>query len=292
MNRITALILASCLWLLSAPLAALELPTIDPVPGGVALVPLPPVAGKPAATYKGRQVLVLPAENGWQALVGIPLGAEPGTHHVQAVNATGKSVHVAFDVNKRDYETQHITIKDKRKVNPEPRDMERIGKERVRIRKALARFTEQDEPTLLLDPPTAGPESSPFGLRRYFNKQARKPHSGLDIAAPTGTPIVAPAAGRVIDTGDFFFNGNTVFLDHGNGLVTMYCHMDAITVENGQEVARGEAIGTVGSTGRVTGPHLHWGVSLNDARVNPKLFLTEPVPAPAPAEEAATEPKP
>ncbi len=121
--------------------------------------------------------------------------------------------------------------------------------------------------------PAQGPYSSSFGLRRFFNKQPRNPHSGLDIAAEKGTPIIAPAAGVVINTGDYFFNGKTIFLDHGQGLITMYCHMKEISIKEGDFVNVNDMLGTVGSSGRVTGAHLHWSVILNNTTVEPLLFL-------------------
>jgi murein DD-endopeptidase MepM/ murein hydrolase activator NlpD len=178
-------------------------------------------------------------------------------------------------VRAKEYKTQHITIKDKRKVEPNKQDLDRIWREAKIIKRALATWNEQRLASFNFLAPVDGRLSSPFGLRRYFNGKPRKPHSGLDIAAPEGSPIRAPADGEVIVTGDYFFNGNTVFLDHGQGLVTMYCHMSRIDVRNGQTVKRGDVIGAVGMTGRVTGPHLHWSTSLNNVRVDPGLFLPQ-----------------
>ncbi len=264
------------LWLGARPALAMELPRAAPVPGGVALVALPPQATA-EASFNGKPVLVVTREGRRTAVVGLPLGLRPGTHRLKLRSASGDMLTQTFQVEAKHYQEQHITIKDKRKVTPEKRDMKRIVREQRQIKQALAHWDPRMPDSLRFSLPVEGPVSSPFGLRRFFNEQARKPHSGLDLAAPQGTPVRAPAGGRISDTGDFFFNGNTVFIDHGQGLVTLYCHLSRIDVKPGQQVRPGEIIGLVGQTGRVTGPHLHWGVSLNDARVDPTLFLATPL---------------
>ena len=251
----------------------------EPVPGGVAAIVLPEDTDIATLRYRDRRILTVKQDQQTLALVGLSLGTKPGAAYLTGKNKAGQSMRLPFYISEKSYEEQHITIKDKRKVNPEKRDMTRITREKKQIGSALRNWSARDVKTIDFLKPVDGPTSSPFGLRRFFNEQARNPHSGLDIAAPTGTPIKAPAAGIITDTGDFFFNGNTVFIDHGQGLVTMYCHMSAIDVTPGQTVATGDIIGKVGMTGRVTGPHLHWGVSLNNARVDPLLFLDDKIPA-------------
>jgi len=243
------------------------------VPGGVVVLNIGPASNPmPAVHYRKKRVMVVQNNGQWQAVVGIPLTAKPGK---QQVKIKGQNTPLSFQVNARQYPEQHLTIKNKRKVNPSKSDLKRIRDERGRINAALNHWQPQAEIDTRFSLPLKGRFSSPFGLRRFFNKQARKPHSGIDIAAPKGAPIRAPAAGRIIERGEFFFNGKSVFIDHGQGLVTMYAHMSRIDVEPRQRVARGEVIGAVGQTGRATGPHLHWGVSLNNARVNPALFFDD-----------------
>ena len=174
-----------------------------------------------------------------------------------------------------------------RQVDPTAEDLKRIAREQTLSNQAFTTWSEVLADDLRFDLPARGRFSSAFGLRRFFNSQARQPHSGLDIAAPEGTPITAPAAGTVIDTGNYFFNGNTVFIDHGQGLISMYNHLSRIGVKKGVHVTRGQRIGAVGKTGRVTGAHLHWTLSLNNARVDPLLFLSPAAQAGAPPAPAA-----
>jgi len=245
------------------------------VPGGVAVLGLGDAESAPEVTYLDRRVLVVREEGKqWIAVVGIPLSVKPGQEHIQVKDAAGQRK-VAFTVGAKEYVAQHITLKNRRQVDPNPDDLKRIERELAEQLAAYARYRAGVTPSnLLLDRPVDGGRlSSPFGLRRFFNGQERNPHSGLDFAVPAGTPIKAPAAGVVVLVGDYFFNGKTVFLDHGQGLVSMFCHMSAIDVKVGDEVPRGGVVGKVGATGRATGPHLHWNVSLNDARIDPAIFI-------------------
>ncbi len=274
MNKMMATVLALSLALILNANAAQGMPD-SPVPGGVAVVALGPgQAARPRVHYAGKPVMVRRREGKWVAVVGIPLGTEPGRQTLQVVDAGGEARHVSFEVRAKAYATRHITIKNRRKVVPLKSDLERIHREHAEILKALRTWREAADVPLGFILPVEGPYSSPFGLTRYYNQSKRpRRHTGLDIAAPEGAPIRAPAAGRIIGGGHYFFDGNTVFIDHGQGLVTMYCHMSRVDVKPGERVSQGEVIGAVGKTGRVTGPHLHWGVSLNDVRVDPRLFL-------------------
>jgi murein DD-endopeptidase MepM/ murein hydrolase activator NlpD len=262
---ISTCIILFCLALLCAEILAL--PKNDPVPGGFAVVPLH--VGE-TATYNNRQVMVIEEDGIQYAIVGIPLSGKPGEHHIKTQSGSH-----AFTVQSKEYEVQRLTIENKRKVNPLEQDMDRIRQDRTEMANAFTTFDTARPVSIEFSLPAVGPISSPFGLRRILNDQPRSPHSGLDIAAGHGEPVSAPANGKVVATGDYFFNGNTVLLDHGQGLITMYCHMSRIDVKIGSVIEKGELLGAIGQTGRVTGPHLHWSVSLNNARVDPNLFIAK-----------------
>jgi len=243
-----------------------------PVPGGVAVVDLGTGATAPQASLAGKPVLVVKEQETWRAIVGISLETSAGPLALQ-VRQAGNVRNVPFTVGSKTYPEQRITLKNKRQVNPEPQDLTRIDKELAEQNRAYASFSPSTPSNLLLDKPVNGPLSSRFGVRRFFNGEERNPHAGLDFAVSAGTPIKAPAAGKVILVGNYFFNGNTVFVDHGQGFISMFCHMSKIDVSLGQVLARGAVVGRVGSTGRATGPHMHWNISLNDARVDPAIFI-------------------
>ena len=253
-------------------------PKPSQVPGGIVYLPLGLATRRPTAQAQEAPLLVTGTPAGWMAVVGIALAATPGVSSISVTLEIGDTRQIDYQVASKKYLEQHLKVAPGT-VDLSPENEARYQRERAHQATVMATFT---QPALLADLradalrmqlPVQGRRSSSFGLRRVFNGQPRNPHSGMDIAAATGTPINAPLAGRVIDTGDYFFNGNTVWLDHGGGLLSLYCHLSEIGVKAGDQLQVGDPLGAVGATGRVTGPHLHWGVMLNRVMVDPALFV-------------------
>lgn len=239
-----------------------------PVPGGVAVVPIHGKEVPPKVTYHSEPVLVRRGAKGWVAVVGIKLSAKPGQDRIEVAGRE-----VPFTIKPKRYPEQRVQLKDERKVTPNAEDEARIAKEQLLMGPAWKVWPDGLTASLALRQPTPGSLTASFGMRRIFNGVPRSPHSGLDIRAPQGQAVRTPAAGVVVLTGDFFYSGNAVFVAHGEGVVSLLCHLSKVSVKQGQTLQAGDVVGEVGSTGRATGPHLHWSLSLNDARVDPRLFL-------------------
>lgn len=274
--RLSLFVLAFAFTFIFPGLAQAGLPQSSNVPGGVAIIPLGSVAAVsdvPQTWFGDQPVLVTSDQNQWVAVVGLSLSVTPGPHELR-VKMGGKTKTLDFVVGTKDYPEQHITIKDKSKVDLSPADEDRAAREIAVIKELKRNWRAAKDTDLDFILPAEGELAGRFGARRFFNEEPRAPHVGLDVAVARGTPVKASAQGQVLAVADYFFNGKTIFLDHGNGLITMYCHLDRIDVKTGDTVSKGQLIGLSGETGRATGPHLHWSVILNGAMVDPELFVT------------------
>jgi murein DD-endopeptidase MepM/ murein hydrolase activator NlpD len=213
----------------------------------------------------------------WDALLGIDMRQEPGEYKIsirlrKTEDPATKNLTAPIRILSQAFGEERLTLPDS-KVHLSQEDLLRVRKEKAQISSLWSAETPErfwDGPFLL---PVEGRPGSPFGLRRWINGEPRSSHSGMDIKAPEGKPVQAANNGRVVLVGDFFFAGRAVFVDHGQGVYTMYFHLSQIDVEEGQKVAKGEMLGLVGMTGRATGPHLHWGVRLGGARVDPASLV-------------------
>ena len=255
--------------------SALALPQASNVPGGVALVRLGSLLDvpEPPRAWLGDQSVWISKDNGhWVAVVGVPLDIPVGKHTLR-VSGTGEVKSAVFEVVEKRYAEQHVRLKDSSKVTLAAKDEKRALAEIEGIQALKKHWRAASDTDSDFEPPASGRLASRFGLRRYFNGEPRAPHSGLDIAAPRGAPIGAAAGGQVLAVDDYFFNGKTVFVDHGNGLISMYCHLERIDVQPGVLIRQGQRLGLAGMTGRASGPHLHWSVVLNGTMVDPELFL-------------------
>jgi murein DD-endopeptidase MepM/ murein hydrolase activator NlpD len=254
--------------LLASSMAS-ALPQSANVPGGIAIIELDANEhAQPNAVYNKKPVAVIKQDEKWYAVVGLGLSTDSGEHFI-----VSQGKRYPFHVSGKDYPEQHIQLKTRKHIDLSAKDLARHQGEKKRSSAVFNVFDLEQDPDLAFSKPVVGPYSSPFGLKRFFNGEPRNPHSGLDIAAPSGTTIHAPASGKVVLTGNFFFNGNVVYMDHGQGLISMFCHLSEIDVKQGDVLTKEQPIGKVGATGRVTGPHLHWSVSLNNARIDPMLLL-------------------
>lgn len=273
--RIKAFLLAALLvsLLTSGSLFAQTWPKNNPVPGGIAVLAIPQRGeAPPQVWFNNQRVYTAKKNDQWFAWVGINLNQKLGEATAFWRTKEGDKP-LRFHVEHKDYAKQELTVAPKH-VNLSAENLARVRKETPELQAAMNTFNPFYRPLTSFVKPVEGRHSSPFGFRRVFNGQARNPHSGLDIAAPTGTPIQAAWPGKVVAINDYFFNGKTLVLDHGQGFTSMYCHLSEFAeLKIGDEVAGGELIGQVGATGRVTGPHLHWTLSLNANRVDPELFL-------------------
>lgn len=249
-----------------------NLPRENAVPGGVKILRLD-LTGEslPYVDTEGHRAMVILDGSTWVAVIGIPLAATLGRHEI-IVRGTNGRQEIDFQVGNKQYTTQSLKVAP-HQVNLSAADLARVNREKILIDHAMSHWSEPPPQSLHLSQPVPGPRSSSFGLRRVFNGESRNPHTGMDIAAPIGAPVQTPIEGTVVGTGNYFFNGNTVIIDHGRGLISMYCHLSSIDVQEGQRLAQGARLGAVGMTGRATGPHLHWGLSLNRAWIDPQLFL-------------------
>ena len=237
------------------------------MPGGVAKIGLDAPA---PLTVEGKRVLVMREAGKWVAVVGVPLSAKPGTK----LRVEGERRKLEVRVVAKKYPQQRLNVP-REQAELDPEQLAKYEKERSHLQEVFRTFSEATPASLALREPVAGRRSGSFGLRRVINGEPRNPHSGMDIAAASGVPVVAASDGRVLDTGEYLFLGRTVILDHGQGMLTLYSHLSEVNAALGERVAAGAAIGKVGATGRATGPHLHFSVYLNTAAVDPAIFLRD-----------------
>ena len=275
---------ARATWMLPAVLAgtaliagvghAGALPRESRVPGGVALLRVGDATEpRPAVSRDGVPVWVSRQATQWVAAVGLPLSLQPGEQQVEVRSTNGAARTITFTVKPKRYPVQHVTLRDQAMVEPPADVMARIERESAHLKVVRSQWRETAATDAAFVQPARGRLSGRFGGSRVLNGKPRAPHAGLDVAVMTGTAVLAPADGVILDIGDYYFCGKTMFIDHGNGLLSLFCHLSEWDAKVGDSVRKGQAVARSGATGRASGPHLHWSVYLNGTSVEPELFL-------------------
>jgi len=252
---------------------AVALPKNEPVPGGVIVLELPASTTTPVAHFDGHRIMVVKHADHWYGVAGIPLATAAGETALTVKIAQQPVLQVKFSIQPKQYPEQRLVIKNPKLVNPPASELDRIEREQRHLERILNAWVPDKAPGLSFIWPADGPQTSGFGLRRFYNGEEGSRHMGIDIGAAAGTPVRAPADGVVADEGHYYFCGHTLTISLGQGLYSVFCHMNKISVRRGQTVKQGEFVGTIGATGRTTGPNLHWTVSLNGTPVDPHAFI-------------------
>ncbi|TRO79466.1 M23 family metallopeptidase [Desulfuromonas acetexigens] len=278
MKKLNWLLLLVGLWLGITALAWGDELRLEPeviAPGEVALarwIASGPTVGE--LRFNDKLIPLEPGEEGGWALLGLDLGADPGDYPLRLRLPGGTERPVGtLKVTAKKRPEERLTLP-KAYVSPQdPAVLQRIERESKLLRQIFSVRSSVPLPTAFVLP-VGDPMGSPFGLRRILNGQPRSPHAGVDFRSPRGTVVGAGGAGRVVFTGDLYYCGLTAIVDHGDGLYSIYCHLESLDCAPNQTVDLGTPLGRVGSTGRSTGPHLHWGVKLRGDRVDPLALTT------------------
>jgi hypothetical protein len=235
-------------------------------------VPNEPGVKSVEVMWRGKNVPAFRAGDHWTTIVGVDLDTKPGDHPVEVVMTMddGRVVkhEITVSVLTKKFPMTRLNV-DERFIELSKADLNRANRESKEAEAIYARITTDIVPDEPFTVPIPGGTGTNFGERRVFNGQPRSPHSGADLRASTGTPIHATNRGRVVLAKTLFFTGKTVIVDHGLGIYSLYAHLSRIDVKRGEIVKNGQVVGLAGATGRVTAPHLHWGMRVQGARVDP-----------------------
>lgn len=285
MTRFFHIVIGFCLWITPFTVFAevgLTLKDSILVQGEISRIDIPFSAeiDTVTGTFNGKSLPFIPSkQGGFYTLLGVDMDTKPGAYplvvEIVREDGTVRTIRRSVAVRDAGFPVQRLTL-EPAKVFPDSAATARIQRETELRNDKWSRWAQEAFWSEKFIPPLDG-ELKRFGHRRIINKAPRSPHTGVDISADEGTPVVCPADGRVILTGDFFFSGKSIYIDHGLGLIDMLFHLSRIDVSEGDMVKQGQVLGAVGSTGRVSGPHLHWGIRYRGSRINPSSLLELPL---------------